>query len=64
MSKVKAAATAELTPAHANNKADNVAQHAKIESPQMGTLSSRIANTRGPAKIQTPWMSIQNVLAT
>ena len=34
----KAAATAELTPAHANNKADNVAQHAKIESPQMNTL--------------------------
>ena len=34
----KAAATAKLTPAYANNTADNVVQYAKIESPQMSKV--------------------------
>ena len=33
-----AAATAKLTPAYANNTADNVVQHAGIESPQMNIV--------------------------
>ena len=35
-----AAATAKLTPAYANNTADNVGQYAKKESPQMGIVNA------------------------